>query len=31
VRAAVYDAPSGNVKIELIAPRGGMIPSSEIK
>ena len=31
VRAAVYDAPSGNVKIELIAPRGGMIASSEIK
>ena len=31
VRAAVYDAPSGNVKIEFIAPLGGMIASSEIK
>ena len=27
VRAAVYDAPSGNVKIELVAPCGGMIVS----
>jgi site-specific DNA recombinase len=27
VRAAVYDAPSGNVKIELVAPPGGMIAS----
>jgi hypothetical protein len=26
-RAAVYDAPSGNVKIERIAPLGGMIAS----
>jgi site-specific DNA recombinase len=27
VRAAVYDAPSGNVKIELVAPHRGMIAS----
>ena len=27
VRAAVYDAPSGKVKIELVAPPGGMIAS----
>ena len=27
VRAAIYDAPSGKVKIELVAPRGGMIAS----
>ena len=27
VRAAVYDAPSGNVKIELVAVPGGMIAS----
>jgi hypothetical protein len=26
-RAAVYDAPSGNVKIERIAPLGGIIAS----
>jgi hypothetical protein len=25
VRAAVYDAPSGNVKIEFVAPLRGMI------
>jgi hypothetical protein len=31
VHAAVYDAPSRNVKIERIAPLGGMIASSEIK
>ena len=31
VRAAVYDTSSGRVKIELVAARGGMTASSEIK
>ena len=29
VRAAVYDAASGNVKIELITPRGGNIKQGD--
>ena len=29
VRAAVYDAASGNVKVELIAPHGGNIKQGD--